>query len=193
MEREEAPREGVRLRAGDGEHHEAGRLDNLVKEFHALIESKRSAFTYVDINEIIQEVLFIIEKEARDKALLFEKRLSGDPLKMNAQRELLRMAVFTLLRNAVESTPEGGTVTLTTGAEGNAAVLTVTDTGPGIPAQALESAKFFRFGMGLPLIKQIVSEHLGDIEVKSTEGEGTTFRVVLPTRWMELSEGPGLA
>jgi PAS domain S-box-containing protein len=178
---------------------EAGRLDNLVQEFHALIESKRSVFSYIDINDIIREVLFIIEKEARDKSLAFKQYLSGTPLKMNAQRELLRMAVFTLLRNAVESTPEGGTVTLGTEAADNAAVLTVSDTGPGIPDQALEkifdpsySAKFFRFGMGLPLIKQIVSEHLGDIEVQSTEGEGTTFRVILPTRWMELSEKPRL-
>jgi signal transduction histidine kinase len=42
-----------------------------------------------------------------------------------------------------------------------------------------------RFGMGLPLVKQIMSEHLGEIKVESVIGKGTTFKLILPVRWME--------
>ena len=73
-------------------------------------------------------------------------------------------------------------------------VIEVSDRGHGITNEDLEnifspafSSKDKRFGMGLPLVKQIVSEHLGQIEVLSRAGEGTTFRVLLPVRW----SGPG--
>ncbi|MCL4456564.1 MAG: ATP-binding protein, partial [Nitrospirae bacterium] len=45
--------------------------------------------------------------------------------------------------------------------------------------------KLFRFGMGLPLVKQIVSEHLGEIKVESEIGKGTTFKMIFPVRWIE--------
>ena len=49
------------------------------------------------------------------------------------------------------------------------------------------SSKDKRFGMGLPLVKRIVSEHMGDIEVQSKLGKGTTFRIRLPVRWKQKS------
>jgi signal transduction histidine kinase len=47
------------------------------------------------------------------------------------------------------------------------------------------STKRFRYGMGLPLVKQIVSEHLGAIRVESEPGKGTTFRMTFPVRWLQ--------
>ena len=70
--------------------------------------------------------------------------------------------------------------------------------GYGIPKDVLEkifdplySVQIYRFGMGLPLIKQILSEHLGEIYVESETGKGTTFEVVLPAKWTEKS-GTGI-
>jgi signal transduction histidine kinase len=66
------------------------------------------------------------------------------------------------------------------------------DSGPGIPKEMIGrifdpffSTKEHRFGMGLSLLKQIVSEHMGNIEVIIGEGMGTTFRMSFPLRWKE--------
>ncbi|MEW5746606.1 MAG: ATP-binding protein [Nitrospirota bacterium] len=67
-------------------------------------------------------------------------------------------------------------------------------TGAGIPRDIVDNifdpfftTRTYRFGMGLPLVKQIVVEHLGEVEVESAAGKGTTFRLVFPVRWMEKS------
>jgi signal transduction histidine kinase len=105
------------------------------------------------------------------------------------------MVVFHLMTNAVEATPEGGRITVETSGEPGKVVLTISDTGSGIPPGVADrifdpffSTKAQRFGIGLPLIKQIVTEHLGDIEVESEEGRGTTFRLVFPATWMSKAE-----
>jgi signal transduction histidine kinase len=72
------------------------------------------------------------------------------------------------------------------------AVVTIADTGCGIPAKDLDrifdpffSTKEYSFGIGLPLVRQIVAEHMGEITVQSEQGAGTTFTLTLPLRWTE--------
>ncbi|MGD2079522.1 MAG: ATP-binding protein [Nitrospirota bacterium] len=108
----------------------------------------------------------------------------------NAQKELLRIALFNMLRNAIEVSPEGGRVAISTSRANGSVVFSVCDSGKGIPATDLDkifapsySSKIYSFGMGLPLIKQIVSEHMGEMGVDSVKGQGTTFRVIFPFRW----------
>jgi two-component system sensor kinase FixL len=175
--------------------HEAERLEVLVKDFQTLLKSRRSAFTFEDVNEIVKAVIPIFAREAAGKKVALVANLSERPLKANVQKDLLRMAIFNLLRNAFEATPEGGTITVITTGDADSVYLSVSDTGAGIPAEIIDNifdpfftTKVYRFGMGLPMIKQIVSEHLGRIEVESREGAGTTFRLVLPVRWSGRTE-----
>jgi PAS domain S-box-containing protein len=102
--------------------------------------------------------------------------------------------VFTnLVSNAIAYTPAGGEVRVRAGIRGGYVWTEVTDTGIGIPAQALPRIfdRFYRVkderarqvvgtGLGLPIVKGIVEAHLGTIEVESTHGEGSVFRVLLP-------------
>lgn len=171
---------------------ESKKLENIVKDFEALLKSKRSVFKYEDINEIVKGVAKILEKEADEKGVKLVADFEEEALKINMQKNLIRTAVFHLIRNAMDSTPAGGSITIKTRVESDRVKLSVSDTGTGIPGKDIEkifdpffSTKKFRFGMGLPLIKQIVSEHLGDISVESEEGKGTTFRLSFPVRWME--------
>jgi signal transduction histidine kinase len=147
-------------------------------------------FRYEDLNEIVRGLVALVEKGTREKGIGFETHLSRDPLKINSQKNLLRAAIYHLVRNSIEATPEGGTITVTTAAEGDNVILSVSDTGYGIPQEDVAkifdpfySTKRLRYGMGLPLVKQIISEHLGEIKVESTPGKGTTVEIVFPVRW----------
>jgi signal transduction histidine kinase len=100
--------------------------------------------------------------------------------------------MINLLANAVKYSPEGGNITVRVARQATNAILEVVDEGIGIPEEARAQIfdTFFRagnvsprssgFGIGLYIVKKIVEGHEGRIEVESAEGEGSTFRVVLP-------------
>jgi signal transduction histidine kinase len=101
--------------------------------------------------------------------------------------------VVNLLDNAIKYTPRGGRVSLSVRREGSCAVLDVTDTGIGIPADALPHVfkRFYRVdssrsreqggaGLGLSIVKSICSAHGAVVEVRSAPGAGSTFRIRQP-------------
>ncbi|MBI2572129.1 MAG: sigma 54-interacting transcriptional regulator [Candidatus Schekmanbacteria bacterium] len=119
--------------------------------------------------------------------------------------------LLNLLGNAIKFTPDGGKITLSVHVDGDDLVFSVTDTGCGIagdeiphlfqPFRQVSTASYARrlaaesfrtpqsgTGLGLPLAKEIVALHGGAIEVASTVGAGTTFRVSIPIRraWVEV-------
>lgn len=167
---------------------ESEKLQTMVKDFQNLLKSRKSKFSYDDINEVVESVVPSVEK--RDVTLVVD--LSEQPLRINMEKDLLRVAISLLIKNALEAMPENGRLTIETGQEEEEVFLRISDTGSGIPANFLEnifvpffSTKKRSFGMGLPLVKQIVSEHLGEISVKSEEGKGTTFLLTFPSRWKD--------
>ncbi len=105
----------------------------------------------------------------------------------------LGQACDNLISNAIKFTPRGGTVTVTVGTSTDDAIITVRDTGMGIPASELDQlyARFFRastatrnavpgVGLGLTITKAIVTAHEGELDVESEEGVGTAFSLSLP-------------
>jgi signal transduction histidine kinase len=172
--------------------NEAEKLEGIVKDFETLLKSRRSIFKYEDINKIVEAVISVVKMEAEEKGLKLETSLPGQALSINAERNLLSIAILQIIRNAVEASSEGGRVAAAVREEGNNAVLIISDTGSGISREDINnifdpffSTKAQRFGMGLPLAKQIISEHLGEIKVESEPGKGTTLKIILPLRWME--------
>jgi heavy metal sensor kinase len=112
--------------------------------------------------------------------------VTGDPMR-------LRQVIVNLLDNAIKYTPNRGSVTMSITAEGGLAVVEVSDTGIGIPPEALPLVfeRFFRadkarsresggIGLGLAIVKSICTAHYGAVSVSSIEGRGTKFRVELP-------------
>jgi signal transduction histidine kinase len=170
--------------------HEAEKLDTIVKEFQSYLKSKQSMFQYRDINEILRSIIPVLSKEAEPKGIEIIANLSVQPIKINIQRNLFQVAVSHVIKNAIESTPDGGRIRVSVIEENNNVILSVSDTGYGISKEDIDkiftpafSSKEQKFGMGLPLVKQIVSVHIGEINVESKLGEGTTFRIKLPLRW----------
>ncbi len=109
----------------------------------------------------------------------------------NARR--LEQAFVNLLENALKYTPAGGRVAVRVRERGGEIAVEVEDTGIGIPAESLPRIfeRFYRVdpsrsrgmggtGLGLAIVKHIARAHRGRVEVRSVEGAGTTFTVVLP-------------
>ncbi|MGD0280855.1 MAG: response regulator [Dissulfurispiraceae bacterium] len=173
---------------------ETGKLEKIVCDFQNIFKSRQSHFTYEDINSIVKSSMLIVQKEADEKGVSLEASLSEKSLKINTQKNLLGLAVSQLIRNAIEATPERGRVEVTTAGNMEQVILTVSDTGQGIPPEHIDkifnpffSTRERRFGMGLALVRQIILEHLGDITVQSSAEKGSTFRMAFPVRWLDKS------
>jgi len=165
---------------------ETEKLQNIVSDFHSLLKLKESNFKYEDINEVVEHVLWILEP----KNVKIISKLSEEPLRINMQQNLLKVATYLLIKNSLDATPVGGTVSIVTRQDTENTVLEITDSGHGMSEDIKEkifdpffSTKKSSFGMGLPLVKQIIKEHYGKIQVDSKIGHGTTFRIKFPIRW----------
>ncbi len=118
---------------------------------------------------------------------------STSGMTVEGDRARLKQVVVNLLDNAIKYTPRGGRVSLSVRREGSYAVLDVTDSGIGIPADALPHVfkRFYRVdssrsreqggaGLGLSIVKSICSAHGAEVEVASAPGRGSTFRIRQP-------------
>lgn len=142
----------------------------------------------VDLHQGLEDSLALLECEAGRRIRL--ERDFGDLPAVECRPQRLNQVFMNLLLNACQAIPEEGTITVRTRADGEEAVrVEISDNGVGIPAEDLErifepgfTTKGKRMGMGIGLLisRQIVEEHGGRIEVRSRQGEGSVFTVVLP-------------
>jgi two-component system phosphate regulon sensor histidine kinase PhoR len=173
------------------------RLRNLVDDVFTLAKLESGAFTTVMRPVDLADVLKAAADAIRPWVIAAELALTiGAPegeLMVDGDASQLDRVVINLLSNAVKFTPKGGRVEVSAFAEGRSAVIRVSDTGIGIPASDQKELfnRFFRAsnatgrsipgtGLGLAIVRMIVVNHGGDIDLKSTEGAGTTVTVWLP-------------
>jgi len=129
--------------------------------------------------------------EQRDVKILLEE--PTPPVAVLGDRRQLVSALFNLLENAVKFSYEGGTVRCSGEVRDNEVRLEVEDHGVGIPTRDLERIfeRFYRVdqgrsrstggtGLGLSIVRHVAANHQGRVEVDSREGEGSTFRLILP-------------
>ncbi len=175
------------------------RLRHLIEDLLTLSKIETGAFKTamrpVDLARILTAGAGAWRPEADRKGLALTATaepasvpVSGDPVQL--ERMLLNV-----VSNAVKFTPAGGRVEVALSVQDGSAVLRVTDTGIGIPEaeQPDLSSRFFRAsnavaqsipgtGLGLTIVRSIVANHSGDLDVRSREGQGTTVTIRLPLR-----------
>lgn len=147
----------------------------------------------IDLTELLTEAAENAGPAAAAKNIALEIEAGVEPQSAVADRPQLLRVVDNLVTNAVKFTPDGGTVRLSARGEGDAAILAVADSGAGIPSADLPDLfnRFFRgrnavedavpgSGLGLAISQVIAEAHGSTIEVESTPGTGSTFRLALP-------------
>ncbi len=175
---------------------EAERLMKLIEEVLEIgsIESGRAVMnrTMVEVSDQIASAAGSLNAAMTAKQVQFARDLEPDLPPLSADATKFHTIVCNLLENAVKFTPPGGAVSVRAHRDNDELVLEVTDTGIGIPAEHLDNI-FQRFyqvkggtrksagaGLGLFLVKEMVTLHGGSITVKSEVDRGTTFAVRLP-------------
>ncbi|KPV48722.1 hypothetical protein SE17_36540, partial [Kouleothrix aurantiaca] len=121
--------------------------------------------------------------------------LPAEPLMIEGDEQALEQILYNLIQNAIKYSPAGGMITMRLRAADGQALITVADEGVGIPEDERERIfeRFYRarnisgeqisgLGMGLYIVKEMVTLHHGTIDVASSLGKGSTFRVILPLK-----------
>lgn len=152
----------------------------------------------VDVRPIIERAVSTIEPQAQEKGITLNARLADLDLCVEGDSDMLYQVVLNLVSNAVKYTPDGGRVTITADSDNltRSVVVSVADTGFGIPPDSIERVfeKFYRVdnykrvakgtGLGLSLCKHIVETvHRGQIGVESKLGLGSKFWFSVPMRY----------
>jgi PAS domain S-box-containing protein len=176
----------------------SGRLLSLVEDllYAARVDAGGApvaVISEVHVVEIVNETLDTARPHAAKKSIVLDSQVD-DELFVAADPARLAQLFDNLANNALKFTPEGGTVSICAHRRDDYVVISVTDTGIGIPAdeQSKLFARFFRAraateqaiagtGIGLAIVKEIADAHGATIEVESTPGVGTTFSIVMPT------------
>jgi PAS domain S-box-containing protein len=147
----------------------------------------------IDLNLVARLAADELRPQAADKHHTLTVQLAGEPAFVSADPVQMQQALVNLIGNAIKYTPDGGRINVRVKRDANRVIFEVEDNGLGIPkvAQARLFQRFYRVkmrgteqiegtGLGLSLVKAVVDQHQGTIEVDSDEGRGSVFQVCLP-------------
>lgn len=147
----------------------------------------------VDVRELLGGVREYYEASAADAGISLTATVAGEPVIAELDRALMQRAVSNLVSNAVEHTPPGGHVVLETDSDVESVRIEVSDTGVGIPPEALPRVfdRFFRVdtsrsrtsggtGLGLAIVQSVALLHGGHVEIASQLGQGTRVTLNMP-------------
>ena len=175
---------------------ETRRMNTLITDLLNLakIESGKFPIEYseFDINELLRRCLLMFEQRIEEKNIDVSVRLSEDKLNVWADEDRISQVITNLVDNAVKFTDTGGELKVWTHCVDNKVYINISDTGVGIPLedQPYVFERFFKVdkshsqntpgtGIGLSIVKRIISQHGETISIQSTEGKGTTFTFTL--------------
>jgi signal transduction histidine kinase len=167
---------------------EIRRLDEVVQGFLKFTRPEDLRLQPVRVASMFEEILPIIETEASKNGVRVATDVSVSTPNVNGDAAMLRQAFLNLAINACQAMPQGGNLRLVAGPASRQRVeIRVEDTGVGIKPEHLSRIFDLYFttkergtGIGLSMVYRIIQMHDGEVEVQSTPGRGTTFRVRLP-------------
>ncbi len=178
-------------------HNEIFRCKGILRSLLDFARPAGGTFREIDMNELVKEVILLVNHRAKRLNHNIKLMLDRNIPKISADPGNLRQVFMNIIINSMYFTPEGGSITISTGMDSAAAgalrggrvKVTISDTGVGIEPENLDKIfdPFFTSkpvgegtGLGLAICHKIIEEHDGSIDVLSTVGQGTTFIITLP-------------
>ena len=172
------------------------RLQDLVSDLSILSQSETPTQAFniraIDLTEIVDFIVEGLQSEARTQKVHLQVLPLSDLPQVRGSRRAVEQILINLVENGLKYTPEGGTVTVRFGEEGDYAYVEVADDGPGIPQKHLGRVfeRFYRIdrgrareaggtGLGLAIVKHLAQRIHAEVSVTSEVGEGACFRVAL--------------
>jgi two-component system phosphate regulon sensor histidine kinase PhoR len=176
---------------------QAGRLHQLILDMLTLarIESREAALELADVPvaRVVRRCLADYEPQAAARQVMLVNSVEEKEVNVRADEEALRQILSNLIDNAIKYTPAEGRVSIGCGVDNGVAIIEVSDTGAGIPAEhhARLFERFYRVdnarsrelggtGLGLAIVKHLCQAMGGNVSVSSQVGKGSTFAVRLP-------------
>jgi two-component system sensor histidine kinase HydH len=166
---------------------EAIRLEKLVKQVREFMNVQSATLTMDKIPPVVDEVVKIFRPQAKRQKVKIVKEIDGDTPLIKMDSAQMVSALSNVVENALESMSGGGTLTLGVNRQNNNVLITVSDTGCGIPAEQLDAiydpfvtSKTRGAGLGLTMVYQIIMNHQGEIKISSQLENGTIVILRLP-------------
>ncbi|PKN17524.1 MAG: hypothetical protein CVU71_15765 [Deltaproteobacteria bacterium HGW-Deltaproteobacteria-6] len=176
---------------------QAQRLNRLVEDLMTLskIELGEVKFLFEDVYfpDIISSVIPVLEAKAAIKKILIQNHVPEEIPRIKGDPDRLSQIFVNVLDNAVKFTPEGGSITVGAEEKAGNVIVTIADTGAGIPREEIQrlGERFYRLdktrsrklggtGLGLSIVKHLMLAHGGKMEIESQLGRGTTVSLFFP-------------
>lgn len=166
---------------------EIDRVTLLTDEYLQFSRLPESLPIKANLNLLIKEMLELLAEELKQKNIKLTSKGLSKEFQVRFDRAQLRRVFLNIIRNAIESMPDPGTLNIWTEQNRETAIIGIQDSGHGIPEDKVHeifnpffTTKDFGTGLGLAISQQIIHEHKGKIYCESKIGLGTTFRIELP-------------
>ncbi|NJC88482.1 MAG: PAS domain S-box protein [Desulfuromonas sp.] len=180
--------------------NEINRMEKLLKSLLNYARPPEPQFDFIDMNRLLEISLGNVETAARrnpELAVRFTTVFAPDLPRVEADSSQLQQVFLNILLNAVDALESEGTISIETRRDDEDHIMiTIADTGKGIPAATLEkifnpffTTKSKGTGLGLSICKRLVEQHGGQIQVESQVEHGTTFVITLPLAHRERELG----
>jgi predicted ATPase/signal transduction histidine kinase len=175
---------------------DARRAADIIDRVRLLYQKGTSQRDVVDVNEVIEEMVVMLQNEAKGHSVALRTDLFEGLPRVMADRVQLQQVLMNLMLNGIEATQDaGGELSLKTQLTDDGQLLiSVADTGVGLPAENVDrifdaffTTKSQGTGLGLAITRSIVKSHGGRIWATSNSGHGATFKFTLPGRLAEVA------
>ncbi len=166
---------------------EVNGLNRLTTEFLDFARPMQLELASTSVNTVVDKTLQFMSVHITDNNVVVKESIDPTVPDIQADESQLEQVMRNIIINSLQAMPEGGAITVTTGrAPSGGVFMSVSDTGTGIPEDKLDriflpffTTKTKGTGLGLSVVRKIVENHGGRIDVKSEVGSGTTFTVIL--------------
>ncbi|MFA4915777.1 MAG: PAS domain S-box protein [Syntrophales bacterium] len=185
----EIPPESKRRKILELSLSETQRLSEMLRNMLSFSKPEEEKRMSVKINDIIEGILMMMEKQMREMNVKVETSLDSEIPEVMASTNQMRQVFINIIKNAMEGMPKGGILTVSTLRAKDSVLIKIGDTGMGIPEEIKDKIfeAFFTtkqkvkgVGLGLSVCYGIIKDHGGEIKVDSDVGKGTTFIITLP-------------